>query len=644
MIAKISTSINKEELDSSIKKNMPKQNSNIKNKLTTGNKSIADNSNNFDNSKNIPNKNKLKIKLPEQPLPPPPKKRIMKLSELFKERAEKKKASQQKKIEPEYVLKERSIGYSNKDAIFTSIKTGFTESFIMPYAIAMNAGTSFLVALSSVPQLLASFLQLFSQNSLRFFKSRSKLIFITALIQSLMWLPILAIPFIAKDNFWLLLMLISLETIFGTFQGPVYNSILGDIIDESKRGEVLGRRNSIINLMSFITTFLAGLILTAFKNMDQNNTVHYVFYGYAILFAIAFISRLIASFYKAKIYDPPFKPVETKTNFFGFIKNMTHDNYGIFVMYVFLYKFAASISSPFFELYLLRDLHNGYIYFTLITIISIVAGFLSLNLWGRLIDKYGSKKILTIAGFLQPLSPFLLFLAIYIKDPVHLLIYLLLEEAFSGAAWSAFNLSTSSFLFDATSKEERIKHISYYNFIIGIGIFLGALFGGLLIKIFPVFVVSAIPLIYLTSGFLRLGSTIFMIKRVREAKLVEVTILNGGFFPRILSIRPQFGNTIEIIGTNHKKPNGNGNSVKTVQKNHTEIVTKEEKTFYEHKSLDYVKENAMKTLDKNQNSADASSLNNVSDTNNIDSKQYRKKISELTQEIKKKNMLGKNKK
>ncbi|MEM4260600.1 MAG: MFS transporter [Candidatus Woesearchaeota archaeon] len=560
---------------------------------------------------------------------------IIKFSNIFKEKGEKKKTKgEQEKSIPEYILKERSIKYSNRDAIFTSIKAGFTESFVMPYAIAMNAGTSILVMLSSLPQLIASYLQLFSYNSLKFFKSRSRLIFITAFIQAFLWLPILAIPFIAKGNLWLLLFLIILESIFGTFQGPVYNSILGDIIDENKRGEVLGRRNRIINLMSFTTTFIAGIILNSFKNMDSNGTFHYVFFGFAILFFIAFISRLIASFYKAKIYDPPFKSIEIKTTFFSFMKNMTKDNYGIFVIYVFLYKFAASISSPFFELYLLRDLNSGYFYFTLITVTSIVAGFLSLNFWGKLIDKYGSKKILTIAGFVQPISPFLLFLSIYIKDPAYLIIFLLIEEAFSGIAWSAFNLSTSSFLFDATSKKERIKYVSYYNFIIGIGFFLGAITGGVFIKIFPIWIVSAIPIIYLISGLLRLGSTILMINKVREAKLVEVTLISGSFIPRVLSIRPQFGNTIEIISTNNKKSVENSINQENNKKTYYSIISEEEKPIYEKKSLEYVKENALKILEKKEEN----NVSGIESQNDNDEKLFRKKISELTQEIKKKSI------
>ena len=79
-----------------------------------------------------------------------------KLSELLEQRKKEKENAKGSPTEPEYVKKERNIRYFIKDGIFTSIKTGFTESFIMPFAIALNASTGMLAAFASVPQLVAS--------------------------------------------------------------------------------------------------------------------------------------------------------------------------------------------------------------------------------------------------------------------------------------------------------------------------------------------------------------------------------------------------------------------------------------------------------------------------------------------------------
>ncbi len=562
-----------------------------------------------------------------------------KYSELIAERqkekdaALKKEKDTQQKEDPEYLKKEKSLNYVVKDGFFTSIKSGFTESFIMPFAIAMNASTGMLAALASVPQLLGSFFQLFSQESLRIFKTRSKLIFWTALIQAFMWLPLLVIPFLAKDNLWLLLLFVTLEAILGHFQGPIYNSMLGDLVSEDKRGEFFGSRNRIINLVNFVATFIAGLLINFFQKMDNGNAF-YIFIGFGILFFIAFLSRLTAAFYKKKVYDPKYVPPKNSASFLKFMQSMTKDNYGIFVMYVLVLKMAASVSLPFFALYLLKDLHLGYLYFTIIMATSIASSFFAMSIWGKMIDRHGSKRVLTISGFLVPFSPLLLVLAIFINNPIWLFIFLLVEEIFAGIAWAAFNLSTSSFLFDATTPKDRVKNIAYYNFLVGVGIFLGATLGGLLTKIYPVWITSNIPLILLTSGVLRMLATIFLIKKVREARMVEIDFPGRGFFHSTISINPRFGSDIEIVGVYHEAKHQNFHSI--IPKRATiDPVKKEERKLYEDKSLELYKKNAIKTLLQRQKEE---TPKDDSDKIEKDLEKDSKKISDITEEIRKRNM------
>jgi MFS family permease len=546
--------------------------------------------------------------------------------------------------EPLYKKKERSVNYSVKDGLFTSIKSGLTDNFVMPFAIALNATSGMLAAISSVPQLVASFFQLFAQSSLKFFKTRGRLIFVSAFIQAFMWLPLLLIPLLVHHNvqlsFILILLFVTLETTIGTFQGPIYNSILGDIIDEDKRGEFFGKRNRVVNLMGFVSTFIAGLVLSFFKGFDTNGNAHYVFFGFGILFFLAFLSKLISSYYKSKIYGPPYEVPKAKITFRHFLGNMTHNNYGIFVLYIFMFKLVANISAPFFALYLLRDLHMSYMYYTFIIGASILASFVTMGLWGKLIDKRGSKLVLKISGFLIPFSPLLLILGIYINDPMTRFFYILIEEMFSGAVWAAFNLSTSSFLFDATEKDERVKYIAYYNFLTGIAIFLGATLGGVLIHEYPVWIVSAIPVIFLTTGVLRFLVTTLFIRKVQEARMVEIDFPGRGFFHKVITVSPHSHSHVELmesyVDPRHavfhnlfvsRTPKVETKTVKSSKSNNSE-----EKEFYEQKSFEYYKENALKTMNQKEQQCTPED-----DSSKIEKnlEKDEKNISTLTENIKK---------
>ena len=558
------------------------------------------------------------------------------------------------KEEPLYKKKENGINYSVKDGLFTSIKSGLTSSFVMPFAIAMNASIGMLALLSSVPGFVASFLQLFSQDSMRFFKTRSNQIFWTAFIQAFMWIPLIFVPFIARNNillaFILILTFVTLEGTIGTFQGPIYNSMLADIVDEDKRGEFFGKRNRIVNFMGFVSTLIAGFILSFFKGFDKAGSVHYVFFGFCILFLFATICRLISSFYKKKIYDPPYNPKADDITFWKFMKNMTHNNYGIFVMYVFMFQMAANISAPFFALYLLRDMQFSYLYFTFISGISILTGFIAMAYWGQVIDKRGSKFVLTLSGLLVPFSPFLLVLALFIKNPTLLFIYILCEEAFSGIVWAGFNLSTSSFLFDATGKDERVKYISYYNLLIGIAVFLGAMLGSYLLKIYPgitmaaTLVITAIPVIYITTGLLRLLVTILFMKKVHEARMVEIDFPGRGFFHRVVSINPRSHNQVFIVGAYDNSKDASFHNIipkkkipedskRTQNLKETEPSKKlSEKEIYQKKSVEYYKQNAMKTMNEKDRQ-----ISSRDDSSSIEKKieSDKNRISEITENLNK---------
>jgi hypothetical protein len=258
---------------------------------------------------------------------------------------------------------------------------------------------------------------------------------------------------------------------------------------------------------------------------------------------------------------------------------------------------------------------------------------------------------LTLSGFLVPFSPFLLVLALFIKNPTTLFIYILCEEAFSGIVWAGFNLSTSSFLFDATSKDERVKYISYYNLLIGIAVFLGAMLGSTLLKIYPsitmaaTLVVTAIPIIYITTGLLRLTVTLLFMKKVHEARMVEVDFSGRGFFHRVVSINPRSHNQVMIMSAYENPADASFHNIipakKTSENPKKNLAGKEkkrenaklsEKEIYEKKSVEYYRQNAMKTMNQKDKQ-----VTPKDDSDNIEKniEKDRKKIQDMVEGMKK---------
>ncbi len=433
----------------------------------------------------------------------------------------------------------KSLKYSVYDGAAFAVMDGLTNSFLTPFAVALKASVSMIAALTYVPQLIGAFVQLFSTKIVETVRDRKKILVVSSSIHAVLWLPLLLIPYLTPNQKYLLIVYVTIQTLFSQLINPVWNSLIGDLVPKYERGRFFGVRNRVVGVTSFIAALAAGLALYHFSPRNP-------FLGFTILFSIAFVARLLSAVFKGMMYNPTDDfSHEEKFSIVDFVKKMDKTNYGHFVIYIVVFKLAVNIAAPFFAVYMLKDLGFTYLQYTIVTAGELVASFATMGIWGRVIDKKGTKFVLYVSGMLTPLIPlFWLF--------SHNFYYLIFIEMFSGLAWAGFNLSSSNFIFDAVKPENRIRCISYYKFFEGIAVCLGALLGGLLINIVPTWIfISSIPLVFLISGILRLLTSLILLPSLKEARLIELGI-GHSLSKRFITIRPSEGLVIEVIGRHHQ--------------------------------------------------------------------------------------------
>ncbi|MBI2251402.1 MAG: MFS transporter, partial [Armatimonadetes bacterium] len=291
------------------------------------------------------------------------------------------------------------------------------------------------------------------------------------------------------------------------------------------RGKIFGKRNRLLGLVTLISTFLAGGILHLFNNKN-------IFYGFALIFFIAFIFRMTSSFLLNSMYESKLIiKKELSFSFKEFLRRLPFNNFGKFVIFVSLMSLATYSSAPFYSMYMLRDLKLSYFHYTFLITIAAFINLLFMPYWGEKADRYGNIKILKISGFLVPFAAIVWFFSANFN-------YLIFCMFFSGLAWSGFNLSFNNFIYDSTSPARRARCIAYFNVLNGAGIFLGSMLGSLLArqKIF-IFFGSNLPFIFLISGILRLLVSLFLLRGLREIRtLKEVKIKD--FILDIIGIYP----------------------------------------------------------------------------------------------------------
>ncbi len=427
----------------------------------------------------------------------------------------------------------KSLRYSLFDGMFASVMTGMSETFMAPYAIAMKASASLIGILTAMPNLTSSLLQMKSATVVQRLGSRKALIKFFVLAHALMWIPIIAIPYIFSENQAIFLVIFyTLFVSLGAFAAPAWSSLMADHVGETDRGKVFGKRNMIFGIINVSSMFIAGLILSLFRKElpfgDANGGLKFL--GFTIIFSIAFITRLVSWNFLIKMYEPVLViKAEHRFTFLDFIKRVLKSNFGRFAIFASCMNFSVYVASPFFAVYMIRDLGFGYLAYTVIMMASTLTALSMMHVWGKYADSAGNVRVLKLSSVFLPAIPFLWLFS-------HNMIYLIAVQIFAGFFWAGFNLSLTNFIYDAVTPEKRTRCIAYFNVMNGTAIFCGAAIGGYLASVLPPLGGFRIPSLLLVSGILRFLASMLS-SRVREVRKVK-DISNIELFYSIMGLRP----------------------------------------------------------------------------------------------------------
>jgi MFS family permease len=275
-----------------------------------------------------------------------------------------------------------------------------------------------------------------------------------------------------------------------------------------------------------------------------------------VLFSIAMIARAVSVYHLSKMHDPlgHVAVMEVPVGE-GWWQRLRHSNFVRFSIFFASIQFSVSIASPFFTVYMLRDLHYSYIAFTANSGMAILAQFFTLNRWGRISDIFGNRRILSATGIIIPLLPLLWTFSSNFW-------YLLIIQAVSGFAWAGFTLSASNFLYELIARDKRATYLAIHNVLAAVGVFAGAMLGGYLGKSLPTSLEIAgrtlawsSPLIgvFLISFLVRTTIVMLLVPKIREVRNVR-PISIGNLIFRVTRVNALAGIFFEVIGSKSKPP------------------------------------------------------------------------------------------
>jgi MFS family permease len=448
---------------------------------------------------------------------------------------------------------DESLRHSLKDAAAFATMVGIGETYLSAFALFLKASTPQIGLLASLPPLLASFVQLFSAWLGHFTGQRKMIVLIGASVQAFAWLPLVLLPMLFRDAAVpLLIAAVVIYQCGANLSTPQWGSMMGDIVPTRRRGRFFALRTRIVSLVTFIALLLGGLTLhTASKS-------GHTYQGFLMLFGIAMLARVVSVYHLSKMHDPSGHvaamevPVGT-----AWWQRIRQSNFVRFSIFFALTQFSVAIASPFFTVYMLRDLQFSYVAFMTNTGMAILAQFLTLNQWGRISDVFGNRRILAATGMLIPLMPLLWIFSTNFW-------YLLVIQALSGLAWAGFSLSAGNFLYDLIARDKRATYLAIHNVLASTGIFAGAMLGGYLGAVLPTQVelfgttfswFSPLLGVFAISTVVRAIIVIALVPKIREVRNVRDISLTDLMF-RVTRVNALAGMVFDVLGT---KPKGRDN-------------------------------------------------------------------------------------
>jgi len=385
--------------------------------------------------------------------------------------------------------------------------------FIQMFAKRMGGNDLHTALLNAAPPLVAIFMLIPCGILIERINKKKRTVIHLLCIVSLFYAAIAFVPAIPHEGKVIaFVVLIGLMNWPGALYLATWQSYFADNFHGSYANRVYTVRSRFSALFGLLTVLVTGILLTYIPKSDGERIVLYqIFYGMCFLLTIvqiAFFSRVksrkLRHTNKIEHGRDDAKPSRRslKDTFAGIPRNKKYID---FCICGFVFHFSWQMAWPLFFIYNSNYMHLNEFQFGIINVASGVAQFLSLNLWNKLVEKYGSSKMIIYGTAGLAVLP--LFYTTMLNFPV-----LIIMNIITGISLAGFNLTLFLSLLDTLPKEEKTVYISVFNTLTSITGFLAPLTGLWLLNRTNIFLAMAI------AGAFRLFGSLLYFLRWQKSK------------------------------------------------------------------------------------------------------------------------------
>ncbi|MEH3159486.1 MAG: MFS transporter [Sphingomonas taxi] len=377
--------------------------------------------------------------------------------------------------------RERGLRLLVMEAAFSGGTTALTTGVILT-AFALHLGASnLMVGLLAATPFLSQLLQLPAIQLVERLRRRKQIAVITSLIGRAMLAVMAALAFFSGNG--ALLLFLAAQAILcglGAIGGCAWNAWMRDLAPEERLGDVFARRTMRLTAIGLVLGLAAALALD--RTPPGSTDRDLVFAG---MFAAGCVTGLASARIVAAMPEPLMPPAPQPVALGALLRQPLGDvNFRRLLVFIGSWQFAINLATPFFTVFIVRQLHFNISFVMVLSVASQIANILALRLWGRLSDRFANTSVLSLCAPAYILAIVAMIGASQFADRDVVKAWLVLLHLVMGATIAGVTLTSTNIAMKLSPKGSATAYVATSAMVTALAAGLAPIMGGLVADFF----------------------------------------------------------------------------------------------------------------------------------------------------------------
>ncbi len=334
-----------------------------------------------------------------------------------------------------------------------------SNSIISAFAVYLGL-SDFAIGIYVLLDTMTNVIQIFAAPLFSKIGQSKKIVLINYSIYRISSVCFAFIPFISNDiNVRTVLFFIfaSIYAITGEMGYITFVNWRMSLIKKEDRPHFASTRNILKNTIVLAFSFIMGIIL------DKFTANGYELYGFLILFALVFIIAFIDITLRIFTYKP--KIVQEKITFKDNIIMPAKDQqFRKVIVTCALNRFAYGIGTMYLNVFLLRYLKIGYIYYSILNILLNLSDAIFSNFWSKKSENRNWKNIILPMCLIFSIA----FMILFFSNKQHLIYLLPIVYILLGIGNSSYEMYDHIAIYETSKEKLQTSYVTFERFIEGL--------------------------------------------------------------------------------------------------------------------------------------------------------------------------------